>query len=53
MSDISGKAMAAVALLALVYFVVKMLALFAHSKRIEKTLDYDKMQEWEDDDDDD
>ena len=34
------------------YYVAKLIGLFRQSKAIEKTLDYSKMKEWEDDEDD-
>ncbi|MEM6640359.1 MAG: hypothetical protein AAF610_10700 [Pseudomonadota bacterium] len=41
----------AIAVLAALGFVGRLLRLFRESRRIEKTLDYSKMVDWNDDDD--
>jgi hypothetical protein len=41
-----------VAVFAALALVGRLLTLFRQSKRIEKRLDYSKMKEWEDDEDD-
>ena len=45
------KVLIVVAVLAAVAFVGRLVQLFRQSKRIEKTLDYSKMKEWEEDED--
>lgn len=41
-----------VAIVAAISFAGRLVGLFRQSREVEKTLDYSKMQEWEDEDDD-
>ena len=50
--DTATKVFIAIAALAALGFVGRLIQLFRQSRAIEKTLDYSKMREWEDDDDD-
>lgn len=50
--DSALKVFIVIAVIAAIGFVGRMVKLFRQSKAIEKTLDYSKMREWEEEEDD-